>query len=129
MVGKLSNSLHGCAAKDTEEVEADGKADEIPRVKRGVEVRIGSGKQCSDQHGTERDEGQGENYNAYADAGRIHQASWSDVDEVRQDTSRLDRGGSSAITPTPKKDVIGPTYWKANRKHIWCQGGYCWSHV
>ena len=41
MVGKLSNSLHGCAAKDTEEVEADGKADEIPRGKRGVEVRIG----------------------------------------------------------------------------------------
>ena len=29
----------------------------------------------------------------------------------------------SVSTPTPKKDVIIPTYWKAEGRQIWYQGG------
>ena len=34
--------------------------------------------------------------------------------------------GASTGTPTTKKDVMVPAYWKADGKHIWDQGGYCW---
>ena len=37
--------------------------------------------------------------------------------------------GESARNPTPKKYVMGTTYWKAYGKHIWDQRGYCWIHV
>ena len=36
--------------------------------------------------------------------------------------------GVSASTFTPKKYLMGPIYWKADRRNIWDQGGYCWIH-
>ena len=35
---------------------------------------------------------------------------------------------ASAGTPTPNKDVMGPTCWNVEGKKIWYQGGYCWIH-
>ena len=46
---------------------------------------------------------------------------------------KLDRALASqtrerASTPKPRKIVVGPAYWKADNRHIWDKGGYCWSH-
>ena len=48
--------------------------------------------------------------------------------------TKLDRilscqtGGGGISTLIPKKNVMGLTYWKADSKQIWDQGGYCWRH-
>ena len=55
---KLLNVLHGCAAKDAEEAEADVEADSLPQGKRGVDRRIGEVKRRPDQHGVDGDDGQ-----------------------------------------------------------------------